>query len=108
MPNGFRDFTERNAGADRLVQRAAVIAELRTLAAGQRSALRDPSWPAEARALDLWMVNAVAAELTRPEIERAATRGDVAYLYLLDGALPPATASGTPERTTRGRGNTGR
>ena len=101
-PNGFRDFTERNAGADRLVQRAAVIAELRTLAEGQRSALRDPSWPAAARALDLWLVNAVAAELTRSEIERAATRSDVAYLYLLDGALPPATASGTPTTVASG------
>ena len=91
----FTDFTARNASADRLQLRRSVVADLKRIADDDRRALVEAAWPAAARATPLWIINAVVAQLTREEIERAAANPAVAYLYLLQRQLPPATPSGT-------------
>ena len=92
-PAGFETFTAQNRSADRLALRAQTIAQLKKLASAARSSLLPANLPAEAQPIELWILNAVAARLTREEIELAARNDAVAYQYLLT-RLPPAAPSG--------------
>jgi subtilisin family serine protease len=91
-PGALDAFAASQRSADRLELRRTVVADLKRIADEHRAALADADWPPEARALPFWIVNGVAALLTLEEIERAAARTDVAYLYLM-GALPPQARS---------------
>ncbi|MBC7894306.1 MAG: S8 family serine peptidase [Cytophagaceae bacterium] len=84
---GIERFAAGHMDSDRLALRRSVIRDLRSIATDQQSRVLTALGKPRAQRT-LWMVNAMVLTLTPDEVRRAATLGDVGYIYRSAEELP--------------------
>ncbi len=89
MPNGFAEFCQANATANRRELRSRVIKELKTISEnGEQQAIMKLI-PSRGNPVQHWIVNAISARLTQKQLTRIAEMEEVKYIYAGFPPLPP-------------------